>query len=181
MTADGSRVTLLALATALGTAAWFMPAGWAATASVAALVLAAVALVPPGAATTMLGAVRGVFRRRRRSEYQMSRPTTRVGTGFGDAAPPGGVVARLARAVTAFVDDDRDGSVTAHVLAALESQAETQVELVERIAALMSRIEGLETDLEAERRRTRRSSVLFFWGGVAMSVPIGVLINLATG
>jgi uncharacterized small protein (DUF1192 family) len=83
--------------------------------------------------------------------------------------------------VTAFVDDDRDGSATAHVLAALESQAATQVELVERIAALMSRIEGLEADLEAERRRTRRSSVLFFWGGVAMSVPIGVLINLTTG
>jgi hypothetical protein len=53
------------------------------------------------------------------------------------------------------------------------------------LRSALARMEADSTELRAELRdayrRGRRSSLISFWGGVAISIPIGVLINLATG
>jgi hypothetical protein len=69
-------------------------------------------------------------------------------------------------------------------LAKLVKLAEQQTTSIDELQVQSQKLQVLVDDLRAElaeaRRQNRRSSLLMFWGGVAFSIPIGVLINLAT-
>jgi hypothetical protein len=46
------------------------------------------------------------------------------------------------------------------------------------LGELELRITALQNQLQLERATSNRSNLLFFWSGVAISIPIGVIINL---
>jgi hypothetical protein len=67
------------------------------------------------------------------------------------------------------------------LIAANESQIRSQAALLTEISRLNSQVSELSAALKEIEERSRRSNILSFWGGVAISIPVGVLINLATG
>jgi hypothetical protein len=102
------------------------------------------------------------------------------GAGAGAGAEPPPEVAALQDALLVHFADTqrliRDGN--AQLIADLREQ---NIGLLDTLARLTAESAELRQQMLDADRQSRRSSLISFWGGVAISIPIGVLINLATG
>jgi hypothetical protein len=99
--------------------------------------------------------------------------------GADAGAEPAPEVAALQDALLVqFADTQRlirDGN--AQLIADLRAH---NLELLDTLARLEAESAVLREQMLDADRQSRRSSLISFWGGVAISIPIGVLINLAT-
>jgi hypothetical protein len=107
-------------------------------------------------------------------------PPTYGGPGGDERAVPAPEVVALQDALLVqFADTQRlirDGH--AQLIADLQAH---NIELLELLGRLEAESADLREQVRDADRQSRRSSLISFWGGVAISIPIGVLINLATG
>ncbi|NMO54823.1 hypothetical protein HH310_27015 [Actinoplanes sp. TBRC 11911] len=163
---------VLAASTALGVAAWFLPDALRVWAAVGALALAVLAIVDALDMVRML------------TEWLTRDRTRAIHIELGGDSLELGSVPREEQAalIEAFLAklDERLG----HLPSAADverGQARTRESLVTAIDVLTGEMNALRDQLRAEEIRARRSSILSFWGRVAISIPIGVLINIATG
>jgi hypothetical protein len=163
----------LAVSTVLGVAGWFLPGEGSAYGSAAGALLAllfayAALTVPP--LKEMVRFLRGYS-----ADVSFELPPE-----FGSSAyeNPQAAFAALKDAV----EDSARRSEARSARSALELQA-----LRQNITALNDEVRWLNRLLkesqearEQDRTRTRWLTFLTFWGGIALSIPIGVVINLST-
>jgi hypothetical protein len=149
---------ILAVAIGLGVAAWTLPDRYADDAAIAALALIVgqrLARVLPEIERSMI------------FEYARS-PWPRLPRWRGPT-------------LRRLVLDGLGLTRNAEIHALLQKQAEAQQDLRTEVRRLADLVTELREALATSERQARRSSLMSFWGGVAVSIPIGALINLATG
>jgi hypothetical protein len=202
-----TAVALLGASVALSTTAIFAPPAPAAVLAVAALLVAVpVAAQRSGATQFAVWASEVVTRRVRRlrqrlriARWRRKDEIANLGYGWRDVLNVGdGVIGKMVSpdwpdrpdrqfAVLAAAVE-RDGHATRQLVQESLNQATAWFKYLERQndrlsdrnRELRDKIDQMHRDaLEAEAR-ARRSSIVSFWAGVAISIPVGVLINLTT-
>lgn len=154
-------ILLLATSTTTGVAAWFVPQDLAIAVAVVAAALAAAALV---------------------GEKYMRTESIRddldtAQSGFFGGGPRLHLKDEIEQYLQKFwVSPQARKLLMSAQMRLIES---SERELVE--TRLREQIKKLGDEIKALSRDSRKSSIISFWGGVALSIPIGVLVNLATG
>lgn len=206
-----TAVILVATSAALSTAAILVPAEVAVVLAVAAVLAAAPVAVqrsgvatPVARVTAAAGAIFGglwvqlqLFLAAPHRDHWRDdeRIIFRNSISYGPAAmgnkvvisgPPEDGAKRLTKLAAAI---EQDGEVTRERIKEMLDEARRWFKYLQRQNDQLSgwnrelhrKIDQMRGDALAAEKRARRSSTVSFWAGVALSVPIGILINLATG
>jgi hypothetical protein len=183
---DWMRI-LLSVSVVTGVTAWFLPRPGDVFAAVAALSLAIIPVVNRLFRTT--GSASIVEAELVRRDVDRIKAESEAPDAGRDLAAMRDTFTRIARrfwaigallAAAGAIRQTLPLSNTRRMIAAQQEQLRGQKRLLDEISRLNSQVLRLNTAILEIDQKAQRDNRISFWAGVAISIPIGVLINLAT-